>query len=201
MKKLIPLLLLTLPAHAEQLNIWLAVADTSQALVAEAVSIKAATEAAAAREADKGVIDKLGKLVGMEAIAVEPATLRDEAYAKLDTAQQKAVDELRKTHDGDVVQSLFKRPVIKSRTWTLYSLYPDAEDVNSAIKDAVTAFAGDVKILGAWTMDGKQLVPTDPETLNFMPDVCSGEPVVCVPATELTDVNFLGGQKPRDFTP
>lgn len=145
----------------------------------------------------------------------DSSALREVAYAKLSRPQQKAVEVLRKTHDGDVVSSLFKSPTFDGKTWTLYSLYPaDVESVDEAVKDAVTTFGDDILVLGAWTLDGYQVgtyrdeegelqgTPTHPihaKLLAFMPDRWDAEIEQLVAATEVSDVNFLGGQSPRQF--
>lgn len=77
------------------------------------------------------------------------------------------------------------------------------DDTDKLIKKVLGDLPNKVKLLGAWFSDGGQAMELDKDLLEFMPDVFDGLDNNGDPkfrkATEVTDVNLLAGQSPRDF--
>ena len=123
------------------------------------------------------------------------------------------------------VERKFKRPTITGRRRHLFSLnFTSEAKANEALDQIAARRAGQFIIGGAWFWDGRQLgtewelnedgerteatvgVPTyplHPRLIDFMPDIVErdedGNVISTTPATVLTDVNLIQGQKERRF--
>jgi len=106
------------------------------------------------------------------------------------------------THDTETVKGLFKTVTSEGKDFVIWSIYTDSVflpdlDTFSAL------YPTDFQIMGAWdysTGDQVDGYAVSPALIDFMPDVWDNEEEVLLPATELTNVNLLAGQAPRDFT-
>jgi hypothetical protein len=133
---------------------------------------------------------------------------------------------LRRQADFKITSKLWKRPTIAGKVRILFSANYGQDDDLVTIKDALDTLSAelgsDFGVAGAWWWDSRQagtqweIVDGEPtgnttgtpmypinavQLLKFMPDVWDdSDPPVLIPATELTDVNLIQGQKPRRFT-
>ena len=140
--------------------------------------------------------------------------LTDDEYAG---PEEDLLNFLRHQVDWKTTFQLFKTPIILGEVRYLFSLSFNGRDTNlGQVKqtiDALSASYGiDFSVAGSWWWDGSQgmdnsvspAVPFYPinqaQLLKFMPDVWDGSsPPQPVPAAQLTDVNLVQGQAPRDF--
>jgi len=83
-------------------------------------------------------------------------------------------------HDPITVLSMFNTYQSKR----LMTVYVSDQEVFDGLLDKYS----DTVILGGWDMEGNLLLPIHNAMVNYMPD------------SELTDVNLVGGQQPRDFS-
>ena len=115
------------------------------------------------------------------------------------------------THDGTTVQRMFKSVNANGRTYKVWSFYTNKpanpQDVKVDFLSLSAMYPLDFQVMGIWHTDTGEAVnafPVSPQLINFMPDVITDnsdpENPVFGPATQLTDVNLLAGQAPRDFT-
>ena len=112
--------------------------------------------------------------------------------------------------------SLFKSPTIATRNYTLYTIDFDTERVPlqrviDTVDGLTTKYPNQVVVGGAWRVDnGRQAgatydaggnktadgpYPVHPQLWQFMPDE-----IGATSNADLTDVNILFGQSPRDFS-
>lgn len=107
------------------------------------------------------------------------------------------------------VQSLFKSPTIDGNTYYVYSLYlnDDAQAMSSRISALSDEYTDHVIVLGAWNLDGSQVVGHPPhlQLIDFMPDTFIGD--ISDPSSwayqetsEITDIVRISSQSPRDFS-
>ena len=107
--------------------------------------------------------------------------------------------------DRNVVQNLFGTFKKGGKDYRAWSLYTDKGlgFIQGELDALDNEYPNRAVIGGAWYWDGAQLddYPPHPQLINLMPDVWNGdEPPTYSPATEVTDVNLLLGQAPRDFS-
>jgi len=99
-------------------------------------------------------------------------------------------------HDPLTVISLFK----PYQNMYLYSTYVSVQ----AQYDMLMLAYPETKELGCWGMDSTPLEDIHIDLINYMPDIAEiddeGNIAGTSPATELVDVNLVGGQSPRDFS-
>lgn len=113
----------------------------------------------------------------------------------------------RKMFDRATVQNLFKAAAIAGRDYSLWSVYFDeSANVLQKIQDELdavaSAYPNHIVIAGAWDMDGGQVGGYTPHArlIDFMPDERDADGEIIGPAQQVTDVNLLQGQQPRDFS-
>jgi len=133
------------------------------------------------------------------------------------------IEALSVNHDGMTVTQMFNSVTKNGKTYSMFSIYPDADRVTpEAVAAMQTALGDNFEILGVWTMTGMQFgtsideedalvgTPTYPipaDAYLCMPDVVTydedGNEVSRIPATsnaDLRDINFLAGHEtPRQF--
>lgn len=104
------------------------------------------------------------------------------------------------SHDADTLDMLYRHYIVGQRDYRVWSFYIQQPDDTAQVRsdlDAMNAqYPQDFLIMGAWEFDtgtALQAYPSPPSLINFMPLVNGQEP------TELTDVNLLAGQAPREF--
>ena len=114
------------------------------------------------------------------------------------------------THDRGIVQPMFETVQGGERTYSLWSFYTEkgknpylTQAEFEALEDAYPA---DFFVLGMWIFDtGEQVEDSSvhPDLIHFMPDdvlfLPDSEDFEFERPTELSDVNLLSGQAPRDF--
>ena len=128
-------------------------------------------------------------------------------FPGLNGLSQDTQNALNGTHDGTVVQRLFKTVNANGRTYKVFSFYTDKPanpgDVKVDFEALAALYPLDFQVMGIWHTDTGNAVgafPVSPQLINFMPDIYDPELDTYSPATELTDVNLLAGQAPRDFS-
>lgn len=103
------------------------------------------------------------------------------------------------------VQSIFGTPVISGNKYHMYSIYikpKDTDQVVSAVAYLIEKYPNHIIIGGAWKVsDGSQdSYPPHNQLIRMMPDIWDRVAQQFILATELTDVNLLAGQAPRNFS-
>ena len=110
------------------------------------------------------------------------------------------------THDGEGVRAIFKTLTVDGVSLQISSFYAEAgaSDVLEDFQMLEDVYPENFAVMGAWEKDdGEQLISVSPLFINFMPDIQTGgtlESPVFSEATELSDVNLLAGQAPRDLS-
>ena len=107
-------------------------------------------------------------------------------------------------HDRDVIQSLFKSPNIGGFIYHMYNLYVSANgraDVKKVVNELTIKYPNHLIVGGAWTMNGVQIngYPPHGQLIKLMPDVWNDSTQQFEPATQVTDINLIAGQYPRNF--
>ncbi len=116
--------------------------------------------------------------------------------------------------DEAVVRNLWPTVNVSGNDYHLYSISFSNEDYTfGQIRDEIdwllATYGGQIFVLGAWRWDGEQfqdaqgdpIYPIHPRLIDFMPPIWNqDDPPTYTPATELTDVNLLAGQSPRNFS-
>lgn len=128
--------------------------------------------------------------------------------------------------DFVTVERMFKRPTVVGKVWHLFSLnFRGSAKAKDALDFIAANRPGHFVIVGAWWWDGRQvgteweldqdgvptgsitgmpMYPIHPQTIKFMPDIVEydedGNVISTTPATVVTDVNLIQGQKDRRFT-
>lgn len=117
--------------------------------------------------------------------------------------------------DETTRRRLFKKPTLAGTVYNLWSFdFDDEKDTLQLVKDEldglIAQYPNQIAILGAWRMDGRQIganydqdgnrtseamYPIPNFLWRFMPDE-----VGATSNADLTDVNILYGQSPRDFS-
>ncbi len=108
-----------------------------------------------------------------------------------------------KMADRANVQRLFRVATLNSRQWTLWNVYFNEKvGVLQKVQDELDGLATDYPnqfiIAGAWHWNGDQVpaYPPHPQLIELMPDVDD----IGTRPVDLSDVNLLLGQSPRDFS-
>ena len=117
-------------------------------------------------------------------------------------------DFFRQSYDSGALDHLFRHYYVDPRdyrVWSFYVLKPDdVTPVRNNLDAMTTEYPQDFLIMGAWaflTGQAVQAYPSPPSLINFMPLTWDHgtEPPTAIEPTELTDVNLLAGQAPREF--
>ncbi len=94
--------------------------------------------------------------------------VRSQDLARWDGTEENPSDRP-STPDKDTVVNLFRQDIQGPTTWVIRSVY--VEDIPNWKGELLKGFSGvSVRILGAWSQDGKLVHPINPRILEYIPD-------------------------------
>lgn len=132
-------------------------------------------------------------------------------FPLLEQMNDETIAFFKESHDAGTLDRIFQRYVANSRNYRLWSFYVtkllDVTPVRNNLDALSSNYPQDFLIMGAWRVDTGQAVtayPSPPSLINFMPptwdhDVVPPAEPIEIPPTEVSDVNLLAGQAPREF--
>ena len=129
-------------------------------------------------------------------------------FPLLENLNEETIAFFNESHDAGSLDKLFRHYDSGNRNYRVWSFYvtrlSDVTPVRNNL-DALTAnYPLDFLIMGAWQFETGQAVsayPSPPSLINFMPPTWDHDtnPPTEIPPTEVSDVNLLAGQAPREF--